>query len=158
MQHCNSSGQVTSAWDGLVMLWHACWYVFSCNCNLSKFVNLTYSLELKFTFVKAQANFGTRRATGLCMGKWRTLVSLFRQDLIDQYNGDSSILAFLLSTRAGGLGINLTSANVVILHDLDFNPYNDKQAEDRCHRLGQNRWDRHWPLYTGLSADFGKHW
>ena len=39
----------------------------------------------------------------------------------------------------GGLGINLTSANVVIIHDIDFNPYNDKQAEDRCHRMGQNR-------------------
>ncbi|XP_050026616.1 SWI/SNF-related matrix-associated actin-dependent regulator of chromatin subfamily A containing DEAD/H box 1B [Dermacentor andersoni] len=62
-----------------------------------------------------------------------------RQDLIDKFNEDDSILAFLLSTRAGGLGINLTSANVVIIHDLDFNPYNDKQAEDRCHRLGQSK-------------------
>lgn len=62
-----------------------------------------------------------------------------RQDLIDEYNNDSSILAFLLSTRAGGQGINLASANVVVLHDVDFNPYNDKQAEDRCHRLGQTR-------------------
>ncbi|XP_064473024.1 SWI/SNF-related matrix-associated actin-dependent regulator of chromatin subfamily A containing DEAD/H box 1-like [Ornithodoros turicata] len=62
-----------------------------------------------------------------------------RQDLIDKFNKDDSILAFLLSTRAGGLGINLTSANVVILHDLDFNPYNDKQAEDRCHRMGQSK-------------------
>lgn len=62
-----------------------------------------------------------------------------RQDLIDQFNEDDSILVFLLSTRAGGLGINLTSANVVIIHDLDFNPYNDKQAEDRCHRLGQQK-------------------
>ena len=44
-----------------------------------------------------------------------------------------------MSTKAGGLGINLTAANTVILHDLDFNPYNDKQAEDRCHRLGQTR-------------------
>ncbi|XP_077539654.1 SWI/SNF-related matrix-associated actin-dependent regulator of chromatin subfamily A containing DEAD/H box 1 homolog isoform X2 [Haemaphysalis longicornis] len=62
-----------------------------------------------------------------------------RQDLIDQFNEDDSILVFLLSTRAGGLGINLTSANVVVIHDLDFNPYNDKQAEDRCHRLGQQK-------------------
>lgn len=62
-----------------------------------------------------------------------------RQRLIDMYNNDKSILVFLLSTKAGGLGINLTSANVVILHDIDFNPYNDKQAEDRCHRVGQTQ-------------------
>uniref|UniRef100_A0A3B4A944 SWI/SNF-related matrix-associated actin-dependent regulator of chromatin subfamily A containing DEAD/H box 1 n=1 Tax=Periophthalmus magnuspinnatus TaxID=409849 RepID=A0A3B4A944_9GOBI len=59
--------------------------------------------------------------------------------LIDQYNNDKDIFVFLLSTRAGGLGINLTSANVVILHDIDCNPYNDKQAEDRCHRVGQTK-------------------
>uniref|UniRef100_A0A8C7IZ51 DNA helicase n=1 Tax=Oncorhynchus kisutch TaxID=8019 RepID=A0A8C7IZ51_ONCKI len=59
--------------------------------------------------------------------------------LIDDYNMDPEIFVFLLSTRAGGLGINLTSANVVIMHDIDCNPYNDKQAEDRCHRLGQTR-------------------
>lgn len=62
-----------------------------------------------------------------------------RQTLIDEYNNDPSIFIFILSTRAGGLGINLTAANTVILHDLDFNPYNDKQAEDRCHRVGQTR-------------------
>uniref|UniRef100_A0AA82N2B9 DNA helicase n=1 Tax=Schistosoma mansoni TaxID=6183 RepID=A0AA82N2B9_SCHMA len=59
-----------------------------------------------------------------------------RQTLIDRFNS-SSIEVFLLSTRAGGLGINLTGADTVIIHDIDFNPYNDKQAEDRCHRLGQ---------------------
>jgi len=62
-----------------------------------------------------------------------------RQVMIDQYNTDSSIFIFILSTKAGGLGINLTAANTVILHDLDFNPHNDKQAEDRCHRVGQTR-------------------
>ncbi|XP_061673899.1 SWI/SNF-related matrix-associated actin-dependent regulator of chromatin subfamily A containing DEAD/H box 1A isoform X2 [Syngnathoides biaculeatus] len=62
-----------------------------------------------------------------------------RIGLIDEFNNDSDVFVFLLSTRAGGLGINLTSANVVILHDIDWNPYNDKQAEDRCHRLGQTR-------------------
>ncbi|KAF7662346.1 hypothetical protein LDENG_00238680 [Lucifuga dentata] len=59
--------------------------------------------------------------------------------LIDEFNTDPDIFVFLLSTRAGGLGINLTSANVVIIHDIDCNPYNDKQAEDRCHRVGQTR-------------------
>lgn len=62
-----------------------------------------------------------------------------RGALIDQFNGDPEIFLFILSTRAGGLGINLTAANTVILHDLDFNPYNDKQAEDRCHRVGQKK-------------------
>ncbi|CAL7947261.1 unnamed protein product [Xylocopa violacea] len=62
-----------------------------------------------------------------------------RQDLINQYTEDESIFIFLLSTKAGGLGINLTTADTVIIHDIDFNPYNDKQAEDRCHRVGQKR-------------------
>lgn len=62
-----------------------------------------------------------------------------RQDLIDLYNQDDTIFAFLLSTRAGGVGINLAAADTVIIHDVDFNPYNDKQAEDRCHRMGQTK-------------------
>lgn len=63
-----------------------------------------------------------------------------RQFLINQYTEDESIFIFLLSTKAGGLGINLTAADTVIIHDIDFNPYNDKQAEDRCHRVGQTRY------------------
>jgi len=62
-----------------------------------------------------------------------------RQVLIDKFNNDPTIFCFILSTKAGGLGINLTAANAVILHDMDFNPYNDKQAEDRCHRVGQTK-------------------
>jgi len=62
-----------------------------------------------------------------------------RLDLIDNFNSDESYSVFILSTKAGGLGINLTSASVVIIHDIDWNPYNDKQAEDRCHRLGQTK-------------------
>jgi len=64
--------------------------------------------------------------------------------MIDSFNTDASIFVFLLSTKAGGLGINLSAANVVILHDIDFNPYNDKQAEDRCHRIGQKRLESHY--------------
>mmetsp|Transcript_4237 Transcript_4237/g.9611 ORF Transcript_4237/g.9611 Transcript_4237/m.9611 type:complete len:585 (-) Transcript_4237:488-2242(-) len=62
-----------------------------------------------------------------------------RQDLLDKFSNDPSIPVFLLSTRAGGMGLNLTSADVCILHDLDFNPFNDLQAEDRCHRIGQKK-------------------
>ncbi|KAL3319815.1 ATP-dependent helicase smarcad1, partial [Cichlidogyrus casuarinus] len=62
-----------------------------------------------------------------------------RQNLIDKFNEDASIGIFFLSTRVGGLGINLTSADTVILHDISFNPYQEKQAEDRCHRMGQTK-------------------
>lgn len=60
--------------------------------------------------------------------------------MIDEFNASSDLFIFILSTRAGGLGINLTSANHVVLHDIDWNPHNDRQAEDRCHRLGQERY------------------
>ena len=62
-----------------------------------------------------------------------------RQALIDAYTEDSTYFIFLLSTRAGGLGINLTAADTVILHDLDFNPTIDDQAIDRVHRIGQTK-------------------
>lgn len=59
---------------------------------------------------------------------------------MDEFNNDEKIFIFLLSTRSGGLGINLTAANNVFLHDIDFNPFNDRQAEDRCHRVGQTKY------------------
>lgn len=62
-----------------------------------------------------------------------------RQEIIDEFTENEDIFIFLLSTKAGGLGINLIAADTVIIHDIDFNPYNDKQAEDRVHRMGQKR-------------------
>ncbi|CAK7326897.1 unnamed protein product [Dovyalis caffra] len=62
-----------------------------------------------------------------------------RQTIVDAFNYDTSIFACLLSTRAGGQGLNLTGADTVIIHDLDFNPQIDRQAEDRCHRIGQTK-------------------
>ena len=53
-----------------------------------------------------------------------------RLDMIDTFNADSEINVFMVSTRAGGLGINLTSADTVIIHDIDPNPYNDKQVKE----------------------------
>ncbi len=52
---------------------------------------------------------------------------------------DSDRFVFLLCTRAGGLGINLTAADTVIIYDSDWNPQNDLQAQARCHRIGQNK-------------------
>ncbi len=49
------------------------------------------------------------------------------------------LFVFILSTRAGGLGINLTAADTVVFYDHDWNPSNDSQAMDRAHRLGQTR-------------------
>ncbi|ODQ77750.1 hypothetical protein BABINDRAFT_163150, partial [Babjeviella inositovora NRRL Y-12698] len=60
-----------------------------------------------------------------------------RQDLIDEFYEDKSIKVFLLSTKAGGFGINLVCANHVVIFDQSFNPHDDRQAEDRAHRVGQ---------------------
>ncbi|SAM04386.1 hypothetical protein [Absidia glauca] len=63
-----------------------------------------------------------------------------RVDAIDEYNKpNSEKFLFLLTTRAGGLGINLTTADIVVLFDSDWNPQVDLQAMDRAHRIGQTK-------------------
>jgi DNA helicase INO80 len=62
-----------------------------------------------------------------------------RRDMVAEYQSNSNVFAFLLSTRAGGLGINLTGADTVIFYDSDWNPTIDAQAMDRAHRIGQTR-------------------
>ncbi len=79
-----------------------------------------------------------------------------RQALIDRFNS-GAIPVFLLSTKAGGLGINLTTADTVIMHDLDFNPENDRQAEDRAHRIGQLRAVRVYKLIAAGTVDEDIH-
>lgn len=72
---------------------------------------------------------------------------------VDRFNNSDDVFAFLLSTRAGGQGLNLTGADTVILHDVDFNPQIDRQAEDRCHRLGQTKPVMVYRLVTKSSVD-----
>lgn len=61
-----------------------------------------------------------------------------RKQALDHFNADGSQdFCFLLSTRAGGLGINLATADTVIIFDSDWNPQNDLQAQARAHRIGQ---------------------
>ncbi|KAK6104410.1 CHD C-terminal 2 domain family protein [Brugia pahangi] len=63
-----------------------------------------------------------------------------RQDAIDRFNAaNAQQFVFLLSTRAGGLGINLATADTVIIYDSDWNPHNDIQAFSRAHRIGQQK-------------------
>ncbi|CAB4255307.1 similar to Saccharomyces cerevisiae YAL019W FUN30 Conserved member of the Snf2p family with ATP-dependent chromatin remodelin activity [Maudiozyma barnettii] len=62
-----------------------------------------------------------------------------RQSLIDTFYEDNSIPVFLLSTKAGGFGINLVCANHVVIFDQSFNPHDDRQAADRSHRVGQTK-------------------
>lgn len=62
-----------------------------------------------------------------------------RQSLIDKFYDDKSIPIFILSTKAGGFGINLVCANNVIIFDQSFNPHDDRQAADRAHRVGQTK-------------------
>jgi len=70
-----------------------------------------------------------------------------RQELVDEFNRDENILVFLISTKAGGEGLNLTSASKVVIFNPDWNPAYDRQAQDRAYRLGQKK---EWKS-TGLS-------
>src|SRR5204862_3703614 len=62
-----------------------------------------------------------------------------RQSILDAFHERVDIPVFLLSTKAGGAGINLACANKVIIFDSSFNPQEDIQAENRAHRVGQTR-------------------
>jgi len=62
-----------------------------------------------------------------------------RQKAIDRFETEEDSFIFMLSTRAGGVGINLTAADICIIFDSDWNPQNDVQAQARCHRIGQTK-------------------
>ncbi|VDK51670.1 unnamed protein product [Gongylonema pulchrum] len=77
-----------------------------------------------------------------------------RQRSIDEFNKpNSDKFIFMLTTRAGGLGINLTAADVVIIYDSDWNPQVDLQAMDRAHRIGQKKQVRVFRFITDNTVD-----
>ena len=75
-----------------------------------------------------------------------------RQAAIDRFQtgGPATAFVFLLSTKAGGVGINLTAADTVVLYDSDWNPQNDVQGMARCHRIGQTQQVRIYRLISSL--------
>mmetsp|Transcript_3607 Transcript_3607/g.9944 ORF Transcript_3607/g.9944 Transcript_3607/m.9944 type:complete len:2529 (-) Transcript_3607:88-7674(-) len=76
-----------------------------------------------------------------------------RQKAIDRFEREDDSFIFMLSTRAGGVGINLTAADICIIFDSDWNPQNDVQAQARCHRIGQSKEVKVFRLITSRSFE-----
>lgn len=89
-------------------------------------------LDILEKFVKSLPSFKYRRMDG------NTPIQQ-RQSMVDEFNTDPDLHVFLLTTKVGGLGINLTGADRVIIYDPDWNPSTDLQARERAWRLGQKR-------------------
>ncbi|TAQ86775.1 hypothetical protein B7494_g4896 [Chlorociboria aeruginascens] len=89
-------------------------------------------LNIMEEFIKGLSGFNYLRMDGSTNIK-------DRQTLVDRFNNDPSLHVFLLTTKVGGLGVNLTGANRVIIFDPDWNPSTDVQARERAWRLGQKK-------------------
>ena len=110
------------------------------------FTPWTQVLDVLQAFFKAETPFQYSRLDG------STPVEQ-RQPMIDAFNSEDGNFAFLLTTRAGGQGINLTGADTVIILDMDWSSQADTQAEDRAHRIGQRRSVRVIRLLTRETID-----
>ena len=89
-------------------------------------------LDILEKFIRSTGGFNYRRMDG-------TTPIHTRQSLVDEFNNNPDAHVFLLTTKVGGLGVNLTGANRVIIYDPDWNPSTDVQARERAWRLGQKR-------------------
>lgn len=76
-----------------------------------------------------------------------------RQAIVDRFNSDNRVFCFISSTRSGGIGLNLTGADSIVFYDTDWNPAMDKQAQDRCHRIGQTRTVNIYRLITSKTIE-----
>lgn len=94
------------------------------------FSQWTRMLDIIEAYVKCKGSWSYRRLDGDTAQK-------DRQRLVDEFNNNASIMLFLLSTKAGGLGLNLKAASKVIVFDMNWNPTSDQQAQDRSYRYGQ---------------------
>lgn len=110
----------------LLKLWHA---------NGDKVLVFSYSvrlLKMLDMLFKTTTSYNVSRLDG-------STPLADRQAIVDDYNSNPSQFVFLISTKAGGLGLNITSANKVVIVDPNWNPSYDLQAQDRAYRIGQTR-------------------
>ena len=148
-KNCNHPDLITGGLDGSIMFPSADELVAQCGKfrlldrlmtklrakghKVLIFSQMTRMLDLIESFFEQRGgNFKVCRIDGSV--QWQD-----RKTQMDLFNTDPEYGVFLLSTRAGGLGINLTAADTVIIYDSDWNPHQDMQAMDRCHRIGQTK-------------------
>lgn len=102
-------------------------------CYSDTYLNIwrMYSFQYKL-WIQLYSGYSYERLDGSVRGEERFLA-------VKNFSEDEETFIFLLSTRAGGQGLNLAGADTVIFIDSDFNPQNDLQAAARAHRIGQTR-------------------
>ncbi|KFP07189.1 DNA excision repair protein ERCC-6 [Calypte anna] len=111
--------------ESLLKIWHKQGH------RVLFFTQSRQMLQILEVFVRGR-NYSYLRMDG-------TTTIASRQPLITRYNEDRSIFIFLLTTRVGGIGVNLTGADRVIIYDPDWNPSTDTQARERAWRIGQKK-------------------
>lgn len=116
----------------LIEIWGATNHKILIFCQTRQMLDILERFLQKLVKPQTQETFPYLRMDG-------TTPIAKRQDLVDQFNSDPHIVIFLLTTKVGGLGVNLTGADRIIIYDPDWNPSTDMQARERAWRLGQKR-------------------
>ena len=116
-------------------------------------------IGLLIAFLNLLICYGWRTCLFFCGGDWSSLEFSAVNVGVDNNRAvvPTQDFCFLLSTRAGGLGVNLATADTVIIFDSDWNPQNDLQAQARAHRIGQKNqvsWCLLIPLWCVLKISF----
>lgn len=139
--------------------WHIIWRNFQLQFPETRWVQYdSGKLQVLAMLLKRLKNEGHRTLIFTQMTKMLDVLEMFlsyhgytylrldgttkvdmRHSLMERFNQDTRIFCFILSTRSGGIGVNLTGADTVIFYDSDWNPTMDAQAQDRCHRIGQTK-------------------
>lgn len=119
---------------------------FAADHRVLMFFQMTQIMDIMEDFLRWKG-FSFLRLDGNTKADDRTV-------MLKKFNGkENPPFIFLLSTRAGGLGLNLQTADTVIIYDSDWNPHQDLQAQDRAHRIGQKKEVRILRLVTSKSVE-----